>query len=122
MTVFKYRNILLQGFCESFCLTIMVVHPQTAGETAFAGLAVHAISAYVLYILGLFIYRQFLHPLRNIPGPFLARVTGWYEFYHDVVQGGTYVKRFPKFHEKYGPLLRISPNHVHINDVQAHPQ
>ncbi|OJJ05850.1 hypothetical protein ASPVEDRAFT_137854 [Aspergillus versicolor CBS 583.65] len=61
--------------------------------------------------------RLYFHPLRDIPGPLFARLTGWWEFYFDVIDNGTLVKRLPGLHEKYQtPVIRISPNHVHVND------
>lgn len=33
----------------------------------------------VLYTLGLFVYRLFLHPLAKYPGPLLAKVTDGYQ-------------------------------------------
>jgi hypothetical protein len=36
-----------------------------------------------IYLLGLTVYRLFLSPVAHIPGPFLAKVTYWYEFYYD---------------------------------------
>ena len=42
-----------------------------------------------------------LSPLRGIPGPWLAGATFWYEFYYDVIQGGTYAKQFAQMHRRY---------------------
>lgn len=58
--------------------------------------------ASLLYVCVTLFWRLFLHPLRKIPGPWLAAATGWYEFYQDVVLGGHYVKEYPKLHAKYG--------------------
>ena len=48
------------------------------------------------------IYRLLLSPLAAIPGPKLAAVTSWYEFYYDVIQPGQYVFKIKELHEKYG--------------------
>lgn len=58
--------------------------------------------ALILYSSVLVIYRLFFHPLRKIPGPWLAAATSWYEFYQDVILVGHYVKEYPKIHAKYG--------------------
>ncbi|CEJ56540.1 Putative CND5p [Penicillium brasilianum] len=79
---------------------------------------------YFFTLLGLaFVYlaalRIIFHPLRKIPGPKLAALTGWYEFYFDVVDNGTLVKHLPRIHQKYqSPVIRISPYHVHVNDPE----
>lgn len=77
-------------------------------------------SVVVLFIALLFIVvkRLCFHPLSKIPGPKLAAATWWYEFYYDIIRHGAYSHQFPEFHEKYGSsIVRISPNHVHINDT-----
>ncbi|KAE8314332.1 cytochrome P450 [Aspergillus transmontanensis] len=58
------------------------------------------------------------HPLGHIPGPRLAAATYLPEFYYDVIKFGQYTKKIKQFHEIYGPVVRISPNEVHCNDVR----
>ncbi|GAB0135925.1 elymoclavine monooxygenase [Epichloe bromicola] len=67
--------------------------------------------------LCLVFHRLFLHPLRNVPGPKLAAATSWYEFYQDVILDGHYLKDYPRLHAQYGPIVRMSPNRVHVDDV-----
>ena len=55
-----------------------------------------------LYLLGLPIYRFFLSPIANIPGPKLTAVTGWYETYHDVYRGGKFIFKIEEWHQQYG--------------------
>ncbi|KAF7590966.1 hypothetical protein BBP40_002160 [Aspergillus hancockii] len=61
--------------------------------------------------------RLFFHPLSHIPGPRLAALTWWYEFYYDGIQPGQYVFKIQELHKQYGPIIRITPEEVHINDV-----
>lgn len=58
-----------------------------------------------------------LHPLSRIPGPRLAAATYIPEIYHDVIKYGRYTRRIRVMHEEYGPLVRISPNEIHCNDM-----
>lgn len=67
-----------------------------------AYVAVSILLAPVLYTLGLAAYNLFFHPLRKVPGPWIAAASYWYEFYQDVVLDGNYIKEYPKLHEKYG--------------------
>ena len=46
--------------------------------------------------------RLYLHPLAHIPGPKLAALTWWYEFYYDGIKPGQYVFRIQEMHQRYG--------------------
>ncbi|KAL8688307.1 MAG: hypothetical protein Q9218_005749 [Villophora microphyllina] len=77
-----------------------------------------AVSLSVVYVVGLYFYRAYFDQLSHIPGPKLAAATLWYEFYYDVVKKGRYTWEIAKMHEKYGPIIRISPYEVHISDPE----
>ncbi|KAJ2997326.1 hypothetical protein NUW58_g683 [Xylaria curta] len=63
-------------------------------------------------------YRLYLSPLSSIPGPKLAALTGWVEAYYELLhgEGGQFMFKYREWHEKYGPIVRISPHEVHIQD------
>ncbi|CAG8919094.1 unnamed protein product [Penicillium salamii] len=69
-----------------------------------------------LYIAIKSIYRLYFHPLRKIPGPKLAAITGAYEFYFNVIKRGMFIWEMERLHEIYGPIIRVTPNEVHIKD------
>ena len=71
---------------------------------------------WLLYLIFLVIYRLYLSPLANVPGPKLAAVTPWYEFFYEHVKRGKYTWEVMDMHAKYGPIVRISPREVHIDD------
>ncbi|KAL3480507.1 cytochrome P450 [Aspergillus californicus] len=67
------------------------------------------------------IARLITHPLASVPGPRLAALTSWYEFYYDVLLGGKYVQRIETLHnECHSPIVRTGPNQVHVNDPQVY--
>ncbi|KAL4903792.1 hypothetical protein BDW74DRAFT_179380 [Aspergillus multicolor] len=67
------------------------------------------------------IVRLYFHPLSKIPGPKLAAVSGWYDFYYNVIRDGTYSSYWPLMHKKYdSPVIRIGVNHVHIADEDVY--
>jgi hypothetical protein len=57
--------------------------------------------------LGLVIYRLYLSPISNFPGPKLAACTLWYEFYFDVVKRGRYTWKIGELHEEYGECTMV---------------
>ena len=81
-----------------------------------------AASSFVLYVLLLYTYRLTLPPLAKYPGPRLAAITLWWEFYHDYFRGGQYLFRIRDMHAKYGPIVRITPDELHINDPSFLPE
>ncbi|KAL9603333.1 MAG: hypothetical protein Q9219_001195 [cf. Caloplaca sp. 3 TL-2023] len=70
----------------------------------------------LLYTITLVVYRLFLSPLSNVPGPILAAATGWYEFYFDCILTAQMTFEIDRLHRLYGPCVRISPWEVHIQD------
>ncbi|KAI3064685.1 CAZyme family GT109 [Aspergillus niger] len=71
----------------------------------------------VLWTASEAVRRLYFHPLAHIPGPRLAALTWWYEFYFDVIRPGQYVFKIQELHTRYGPIIRITPDEVHVNDV-----
>jgi hypothetical protein len=54
------------------------------------------------YLVSLTVYRLYFSPIAQFPGPKLAALTKWYEFYYDVVQKGQFTFQIQKMHKKYG--------------------
>ncbi|KAL9035980.1 MAG: hypothetical protein Q9180_004564 [Flavoplaca navasiana] len=77
---------------------------------------ISSLLALVLFLCGLAIYRLLLSPIAGFPGPKIAALTGWYEFYHDYWCLGTYVFQIEKMHQDYGPIVRINPYELSIHD------
>lgn len=57
---------------------------------------------WLVYALGIAIYRLYFHPLAKFPGPRLAALTRWYECYHDLYHRGMYIWRVGEMHDRYG--------------------
>ncbi|KAK8215694.1 putative cytochrome P450 [Phyllosticta capitalensis] len=83
-----------------------------------AGTSLYLFSVLVVlaYLVTKIVYRLVFHPLASVPGSKLAAASLLYEFFWDAVMGGQYVFRVAEMHEKYGPVVRISPREVHISD------
>jgi hypothetical protein len=54
------------------------------------------------YLVSLGIYRLYFSPIAKFPGPPLAALSFWYEFYYDVIREGSYTWRIREMHAKYG--------------------
>ncbi|KAL2827913.1 cytochrome P450 [Aspergillus pseudoustus] len=78
---------------------------------------VHGASILVAWVLASCIYNLFFHPLRGVPGPFLAKLSPWWLFALEMT--ATPHQQLFKLHHKYGPMMRISPNEVSFNDIEA---
>ena len=72
----------------------------------------------IVYIIGRTAYNLFFHPLAGFPGPKLAAASYLYEFYYELFHGlgARYWVKVDELHRKYGPIIRINPNELHIND------
>ena len=67
----------------------------------------------VIYAVLRCVYNLYFHPLRNIPGPKMAAMCSWYDFYFDVIKSGTYLWEIRKMHEKYGMKSTHTMNVCH---------
>lgn len=63
---------------------------------------------FVIYVIGLYIYRMYFDALSHIPGPKIAAATLWYELYYDVVLKGRYTFKIKELHEQYGESTHYS--------------
>ncbi|KAL8958568.1 MAG: hypothetical protein Q9193_004396, partial [Seirophora villosa] len=78
--------------------------------------------AFILYLVARSFYRLFLSPLSPIPGPPLAALTVHYQTYYNVIKGGQFLFKIQDLHRRYGPIVRIGPNEIHINDPEFYDQ
>jgi hypothetical protein len=94
--------------------------------------AQHILRSYWLILLVGFLlvralYRRYLHPLHNVPGPFFASITSLW-FTTILLSDKKQHLRPLELHAKYGPLVRIRPNTVivadpnHFGDVFGWPK
>jgi hypothetical protein len=63
------------------------------------------------------IYQRYFHPLASFPGPFWASISPLWRAYHLVV--GDTPTLLVDLHAKYGPIIRIAPNELDMNDADV---
>jgi hypothetical protein len=78
---------------------------RAAWMVPLAGLV---LAVYVVYLIGLVVYRLYFSPLAKFPGPKLATITRWYEAYYEIVLSGQYSFKIDKLHDIYGIILFCS--------------
>ncbi|GKT42503.1 N-acetyltryptophan 6-hydroxylase ivoC [Colletotrichum spaethianum] len=94
-------------------ITSSLTRPQLAGLL---------LGIWLLYVIQLGVRRLYFSPISHIPGPRLAAMTQYYEFYYDIILGGQYTFRIIEMHRDYGPVVRISPWEVHVGDHDFFPE
>lgn len=98
--------------------------------------------SFLLFLASRAVYRLWLSALAQFPGQKIAgmsnsspharhsclntALTSWYCAYHDILRGGQYIWVVEDMHRTYGPIVRISPDVLHVNDAnfieQLYPQ
>lgn len=79
----------------------MDVYEKLKGATR-GNVLVTLFVSYVVYLIGLSVYRLYLSPIAKFPGPKLAALTRWYEFYYEVVLKGQFSVHITELHKVYG--------------------
>lgn len=76
----------------------------------------YAAQALFVWAVSTVVYRRYFHPLASIPGPFVPAVTRLYIWYWNFLKDGVLYHRIEELHAKYGPVVRIGPNEIHLSD------
>jgi hypothetical protein len=63
--------------------------------------------SYCLYLTVIAVYRLYISPIAKFPGPKLAALSKWYEFYYDVVLRGKFSSHITELHEIYGEMAHL---------------
>ncbi|CAN9251030.1 unnamed protein product [Alternaria alternata] len=79
--------------------------------------AEYAVVSLGVYITLLCIYRVYFHPLSSFPGPLSYKISGW-PLLRQAYIGNRHICHLLD-HQKYGPVVRISPNALSFNTASA---
>ncbi|PVI03632.1 cytochrome P450 [Periconia macrospinosa] len=69
------------------------------------------------YILYRVIFNLYFHPLRNFPGPILARSSLLWRVIHST--NGQIHRKIQAQHHRYGPVIRVSPNELSFASLSS---
>jgi hypothetical protein len=97
-------------------------------------LPVTAFVLWILYLISLACYRLFFSPISKFPGPKLAALSRWYEFYYEVILNGQFTSTFKIYIRNMasflpgvfaatldsymflGSIIRVTPDELHVMD------
>ena len=100
-------------------MALSILFPLSVWPTSLPlhlSLAIIFLLSLLLLLLLLTLYRLFLHPLAHIPGPPLYALSSLPILHHYTVSSTPLLHALPPLHAKYGPVIRIAPNEVHLSD------
>lgn len=87
------------------------------GFASEVSLLVLALIAGASYLIWLTLFRLYLSPIARFPGPKLAALTRWYEFYYEIVLKGQFTFHIQELHRKYGRYLDRTSNFLYARPV-----
>ncbi|KAJ6781928.1 hypothetical protein PWT90_07206 [Aphanocladium album] len=96
--------------------------PTISVNLGWGAVALVSLACWTVYAVCLGVYRLWFSPIAHLPGPRLAALTQYYEFYYDIILGGQYTFKIVELHKQYGPVVRISPWEVHVSDHDFHSE
>ncbi|KAI1388851.1 putative cytochrome P450 [Hypoxylon trugodes] len=83
----------------------------------YGALAILIFTLAVAYEVAGIIYNLYFHPLRDFPGPLIQRASRLpWAIRHALGSQALYTQ---KLHDKYGPIVRVGPNHLTFTDPRA---
>jgi hypothetical protein len=111
-------------------MTVAIGAYKQLKDTSFTTIFAVVCLSYGVYLTAVALYRLYIFPLAKFPGPKLAALSKWYEFYYDVVLRGKFSGRIAELHEIYGedasanpthpnavgPIVRVTPWELHVDD------
>ena len=74
----------------------------------------------VLFGVVLAVKTKYRRGLKQLPGPFLASISPLDRIL--TAASGQQFKRHLEYHDKYGPVVRVGPNHVSFSNSDLIPQ
>jgi hypothetical protein len=111
-----YGHHAVLTFLLYLCLAPLLFHSlaELTWSQSFTAAAAELFTYVTTLTASILVYRLFFHPLRNVPGPRWAKTSMW--AWVPIERRGLRVKVVHEVHQRYGPVVRIGPRWVSIND------
>ncbi|KAF2729301.1 cytochrome P450 [Polyplosphaeria fusca] len=81
---------------------------------ALVPLLLKALGLGIIVVLSQYLVAYLSSPLKNLPGPFLAKFSDWWRFFNHY--GMKHIETQHALHNKYGSVVRLGPKTVSLND------
>jgi hypothetical protein len=76
---------------------------NTLLHNAWTAIPASVVSAIVIYVTSLVVYRRWFHPLAKVPGPFWASITHFYIVKYNLFsERSQFYLQVEKLHQQYG--------------------
>lgn len=95
----------------------LLVSPPSVSFCVPEGRFLTSVCQGFFYVLILIVYNMYFHPLCSYPGPRLCAATR-IPYFRSLL-GGCLVSQVAKWHEKYGPVVRIAPDELSYTSAAA---
>jgi hypothetical protein len=104
------------AFVLYLCIAPLLLHfvAELSWTQAMVTTAAELFAYITTLTASILVYRVCLHPLRRVPGPWWAKTSMW--AWVPIERRGLRVKVVQELHQRYGPVVRIGPRWVSIND------
>lgn len=112
---FSSVHVRLAELCRRSATQI--TRAETFNNHDIRSLVLPLTTVVIALLMWVVIYRVFFHPLAHFPGPFPAKVSGYWRTYQ--YSRGNWHNDIVNIHKKYGRVVRIAPNELAIVDENA---
>lgn len=110
----------IQGFILWSVTSVGFLHKVVEYDVASSISTIALLNSFFLagLFFSLLLFRAILNPLNRFPGPFGAKLSGFWWSFH-IGRSSHAMFRIQELHHKYGPYVRIGPNDLSILDPEG---
>lgn len=107
--------VIIAFFGPPLCTAALMYYLHYTLLTAIASIFVSSVSFLATLFTSIAIYRVYLHPLRQFPGPPKARLSQFW-WVSQTREKCDNFRLLNRLHDQYGPYVRVGPNLLSVAD------